>query len=645
MEPSPDAAELAERIGVDLNHYRFCATDRFAPVATSRPGIFVCGAFEAPKDIPETVMQASSAAARAQALLADARYSEIEERSYPEELDVSEEEPRIGVFVCDCGINIASVIRVPEVKEYAATLPGVVFSDENLFTCSQDNIQRMIEVIREKKLNRVVVASCSPRTHEPLFRETIRQAGLNPYLFEMANIRDQGSWVHQQEPDKATEKAKDLVRMAVAKVRHARPLQQLTVPVEQSALVIGGGVAGMNAAINIAEQGYAVHLVEKSSELGGVARRIHYTIEGDDVLGYLDQLRKRVQEHPKIQVHLQTEVVDHSGFVGNFVTRIISNGSEPQEIRHGVTVVATGAQPYEPQEYLYGEDPRVLTSLELEERIAEGDHSLRDLTTVVMIQCVGSRNEERPYCSRICCQGSIKNALRLKEINPDMQIFILYRDIRTYGLLEDNYREAREKGVLFIRFEKDQPPRVERGSDGLRVFVRDHVLGEEVEIRADLLALAVGIVGDTAHPVSTQFKLPLNADGFFMEAHMKLRPVDFASEGNFLAGLAHGPKPLKETIAQAEAAASRAVTILSKERLYLPGEKAWVEGERCVACLTCVRACPYHVPQIGEEGVAEIEPAACQGCGICTSACPRKAIHLANYTDEEILAKVAALQE
>jgi heterodisulfide reductase subunit A len=645
MEASHDAVELAEKVGVDLNHYQFCSTGRFTPVATSRRGIFVCGTFEGPKDIPETVMQASSAAAKAQALLADSRYADVKAMTYPDETDVSEQEPRIGVFVCDCGINIAGVVRVPEVKDYAATLPGVVFSDENLFTCSQDNIQRMVEAIREKDLNRVVVASCSPRTHEPLFKETIRQAGLNPYLFEMANIRDQGSWVHQHEPDKATEKAKDLVRMAVAKVRNARALQQLAVPVVQSALVIGGGIAGMNAALNIAEQGYAVQLVEQSDQLGGIARRVHYTIEGDDVMQYVNDLQNRVKQHPKIECHFDSEIVSHAGFVGNFTTELSTHGGEPRKIQHGVTVVSTGARPYEPKEYAYGEDPRVMTSLELEEKITEGDPSLRDLESVVMIQCVGSRNEEHPYCSRICCQGSVKNALKLKEINPGVQIFVVYRDLRTYGLTEDYYRDAREKGVLFVRYDKDHPPVVEKGESDLVVRVRDLVLGDEVEIRVDLVSLAIGIEGNREHPLAARLKLPLNADGFFMEAHAKLRPVDFSSEGNFLAGLAHGPKPLKDTIAQAEAAAARAVTILCKERLLLPGEKAKVDDTKCVACLTCVRACPYHVPQINDSGVAEIEPAACQGCGICSSACPRKAIELGNYTDQEILAKVAALEE
>jgi heterodisulfide reductase subunit A-like polyferredoxin len=644
MEPSPSAVQLAKKVGVDVNHYGFCSTSRFAPVTSSRPGIYVCGAFEGPKDIPETVMQASSAAARAEALLAPARFTEITEKSYPDEADISKDEPRIGVFVCDCGINIASVVRVPEVRDYASTLPGVVYAAENLFTCSQDNIERMVQVIKEQGLNRVVVASCSPRTHEPLFRETIRQAGLNSYLFEMANIRDQGSWVHQQEPDKATSKAKDLVRMAVAKVRNAKPLQQLTVPVEQSALVVGGGVAGMNAALNIADQGYAVHLVEKSEALGGIARRLHTTIEGDDVPGYLSDLIAKVRQHPKIRLHLDSEATAHTGFVGNFTTEIRNNGGPAEEVRHGVTVVATGAKAYEPKEYLYGQDPRVLTYFDLSDRLAGGASALQSVHSVVMIQCVGSRNEEHPNCSRICCQGSVKSALKIKEIDPDIHVFVLYRDIRTYGILEDYYQEARKQGVIFIRFDKDNPPVVENRNGELVVLTRDHVLGENLEITADLVGLAVGVEGDRAAPVSLQFKLPLNADGFFMEAHMKLRPVDFSSEGNFLAGLAHGPKLLKDTIAQAEAAAARAVTILSKERLFLPGEKAWVEEERCVACLTCVRACPYHVPQVTSKGVAEINPAACQGCGICTSACPRKAIQLGNYTDDEILSKVAALE-
>ena len=648
MEPAKAAVDLAERVGIELNHYNFCKTEEFAPVSTSKPGIFVCGAFETPKDIPETVMQASSAAAKAQALLAPARNTCVKEKSYPDEIDVSSQEPRIGVFVCDCGINIASVVNVPEVRDYAATLSGVVFASESLFTCSQDHILKMIEIVKENELNRVVVASCSPRTHEPLFRETIRQAGLNPYLFEMANIRDQASWVHQKEPEAATAKAKDLVRMAVAKVRNAKPLEQLTVPIENSALVIGGGVAGMNSALNIADQGYKVYLVEKSDQLGGIARKVHYTLEGGDVIGYLDKLEERVKKHANIELLMETEVVGNSGFIGNYKSTIapVSRPYATQEINHGATIVATGAKAYEPKDddYLYS-DSDVLTSLELEERIAENDPSLKDLNSVVMIQCVGSRNEEHPYCSRICCQGSVKNALRLKEINPDMQVFVLYRDIRTYGLAEDYYREAREKGVLFIRFDRDNPPVVERTGEGLTVRVRDHVLREDIEIPVDVVSLAIGITGDQEQPVALAFKLPLNADGFFMEAHMKLRPVDFSSEGNYLAGIAHGPKPMKDAIAQAEAAAARAVTLLSKDKLYLPGEKAFVHEEKCVACLTCVRACPYHVPHIGSQGVAVIEPAECQGCGICTSACPRKAIELGSFSDDEILAKVAALNE
>jgi len=643
MEISPESVNLAERLNIDLTDGNFCATNSFEPVSTSRDGIFVCGAFQGPKDIPESVMEASSAACGAAMSLTQARGTLVKELVFPDEIDVRDQVPRIGVFVCNCGINIGGIADVPSIVEYAKGLPGVTYVTENLFTCSQDSQDKIVEVIEEHKLNRIVVAACTPRTHEPLFQETLRNAGLNKYLFTMANIRNQCTWVHQDFPEKATEKAKDLVRMAVAKVRRAGQLEQEIVQIDHTVLVVGGGPAGMNSALSLAEQGFQVHLLEKTEQLGGLARRVHYTIEGDDVISFVDDLTSKVEANSNITVHFGAQVRSHSGFVGNFKTIIESSSGKEEDISHGVTIVATGAKPYEPEEHLYGKDNRVLTSLEIEERITNKDEDLRNIKSLVMIQCVGSRNDDNPNCSRICCQGSIKNALELKEMNPDINIYVLYRDIRTYGLMEDFYRKAREKGVIFIHFDKDQEPRVEAEEESLVVHIRDHVLGVDLEIEADIVSLAIGVVADKENPLTHQLKLPVNQEGFFQEAHVKLRPVDFHSEGVFLAGLAHGPKLIRDTMAQSGAAAARALTLLTKDDLKLSAEKSVVDGTMCAACLTCVRACPYDVPRINSEGTAEIEPAECQGCGICVSMCPRKAIQLNNYSDEEILESIAAI--
>ncbi len=462
FQSSPELVNTAKKMGIQINPYGFCQTRNFLPVESTRPGIFVCGSYGGPKDIPETVMQASGAAGSVSALLAPARGTLTRVKEYPAERDVSKEEPRLGVFVCNCGINIGGVVNVPEVRDYARTLDNVVYVEDNLYTCSQDTQEKIKEKIGEHGLNRVVVASCSPRTHEPTFQGTLRDAGLNRYLFEMTNIRDQCSWVHMHEPEKATQKAKDLVRMAVAKARLLQPLPQLALDLTHSALVIGGGVAGMESALNLAEQGFEVHLVEKSGELGGMARRIHYTLEGGDVQAYLNELIKKVSTNPLIKVYTRAHIVDAAGFIGNFTTGLmIERKRYIQEIKHGVTIIATGGNEYVPTEYLYGSDPRVLTQLELEEEIVKGNPDVVRCSNLVMIQCVGSRNGERPYCSRVCCGQAIKNALRLKELNPKMNIYILYRDMRTYGFKEDFYQEARSKGIVFIRYEENNPPKVE----------------------------------------------------------------------------------------------------------------------------------------------------------------------------------------
>ncbi len=650
FQSPPELVKLAKKLGIQLNPYGFCQVKPFSAVETSKRGIYVCGAFSAPKDIPETVMQASGAAGDISTLLASARKTLTRVKEYPPERDVRGEEPRIGIFICHCGINIGGYVRVPEVTEFAKTLPNVVHAENNLFTCSQDTQEKIKKAIEDHNLNRVVVASCSPRTHEPLFRETIREAGLNPYLFEMANIRDQCSWVHMHEPDKATEKAKDLVRMAIAKARLIEPLMPLSLPVNRGALVVGGGVAGMVSALTLADQGFEVHLIERSNELGGIARRIHYSLDGGDVRGFLAQLIKRVEEHPKIRLYTNAWIVDAHGYVGNFTTEIMRyRGRVIERIDHGVTIIATGAQEHRPEEYLYGRDPRVLTQLELEEEIARGNRDVVNCDNLVIIQCVGSRNDEHPYCSRVCCNQAIKNALKLKEIKPEMNIYVLYRDIRTYGFYEENYQEAREKGVIFLRYDLENKPRVRQERKDsrllLRVEVKDPILGEEIAIDADILALSAAMIPPPeVRELAMFYKVPLNQDSFFLEAHVKLRPVDFASDGVYVCGLAHAPKSLDESIAQAKAAASRATMVLVKDVLIGEGIICAVDEKICGGCGICEVLCPYGAISVNrEKRVAVVNEALCKGCGTCASACPSGAAQQQGFRRDQISAMLSAV--
>ncbi|MCK4485627.1 MAG: FAD-dependent oxidoreductase [Desulfobacterales bacterium] len=644
LETPKSLIELAKRLEIQLDQDHFVQTGIFSPVETSRKGIYVCGAFQEPKDIPYSVMEASAAACKAEEVLSDVRGTQVREKTYPEEKDVSSEDPRIGVFVCNCGINIGGVVDVPKVAEYAHTLPGVVFAEENLFTCSQDTQENMKEVIQRERLNRVVIASCSPTTHEELFQETLREAGLNKYLLEMANIRNQCSWVHYQDPAAATEKSKDLVRMAVARARLMQSLPQPTVPVDDKALVIGGGISGMMAALSLADQRFRTYLVEQSSELGGNALRLLNTWRGDEIAGRVKKMVRQVERHPLIDVYKESSIKEASGFVGNFETTISQNGTDIA-LEHGAVVVAVGGKEYKPTEYLYGEDKGVLTHLELDRAISKGDKKVAGAKTAVFIQCVGSREPERPYCSKVCCTHTMKSALKLKEMNPEMSVFVLYRDIRTYGQREELYKEARRSEVIFIRYNPELKPEVEKSDTGLLVTVKDHILGRNVVITPDLVVLASAIVPRDNASLARIYKLPLNEDGFFMEAHAKLRPVDFANEGIFLAGMAHYPKPIEESIAQAEAAASRACTILAHKERTLSGAVAVVDPDLCGNCLTCVRTCPYGVPFINEESVAQIDADKCHGCGVCAAECPYQAITLASITTEQIMAKIDACYE
>ncbi len=640
LVPSESSKDLAERMKIDVNEYGFTKRQDMRPGETSRKGIFVAGVFEAPKDIPETVMSASSAAALSSELLSSSRGTMVSNKIYPEEKDVTGREPRVGVFVCHCGINIAGVVDVPAVVEYARTIPGVVHVENNLFTCSTDTQVKIKEMIEEHDLTRVVVASCSPRTHEPLFQDTIMEAGLNKYLFDMANIRDQCSWVHASNHGNATEKAKDLVRMSIARVKTLEMLHELPFIVNQDALVIGGGIAGLTAALGVANQGYMTHLVEITEELGGNARHLYYTLEGSEPKKYLADLINKVNANEKIKVHLKSKVIKYSGHVGNFTTEIEKDGKR-DSVTHGAIIVATGGVEYKPVEYLYGKNDHVLTQVELEKRIAENSTSLQQVKSVTMIQCVGSRDAEHPYCSRYCCSAAIKNALRLKELNPDMNINILYRDIRTYAFKELYYKKARDLGINFLSYDEEKKPEVSAGEGGnLKIINYDRGLKAGLEMESELLVLSAAIRSNPeAKMIAQALKLPNDADNFFLEAHMKLRPLDFANVGVFLCGLAHSPKLVEESISQAKGAVSRACTVLSKHEMMVGGIVSHVNEEHCVACLTCVRICPYGVPKINNKGVAEIAEASCQGCGNCVSACPRKAIELYHYKDDQIISK------
>jgi len=643
MKPPKRSEELAKILGIKLNRHKFCETDTFSPVETSRPGIYVCGAFASPKDIPESVAQASGAAAKAGAIMAPERGRLTVAKEYPLERDVSTEEPRIGVFVCHCGINIGGVVNVPAVVEYAKKLPNVVYAEHNLYTCSQDTQKGIRERIQEHNLNRVVVASCTPRTHEPLFRETVREAGLNIYLFEMANIRDQCSWVHMHEPKKATEKSKDLVRAAVAKARLLKPLPKPTINVVPAALVIGGGLSGITASLELAKQGFDVHLVEREKELGGYTRQIHYLLGSQDPQKQLHAMIEEVKANPKIQVYLNTNVNDIKGYIGNFKTTLKANGEE-KEIEHGVVIIATGAVEHKPTEYMYGTDQRIVTQHELEEKLAKGD--FQGTKMVTMIQCVGSRNQENPNCSRICCSQAVKNALKIKELNPEADIYVLYKDMRTFGFREDYYREAAEKGVLFIRYDDEHKPEVSNENGKLTVIAWEPVLQTWIPVETDLLVLSVATVPNSDNErLAGMLKVPLTKDKFFLEAHMKLRPVDFATDGVFLCGMAHSPKFIDESIAQACAAASRAATVLSKPALEMEGSIASVDQDLCSGCRICESVCAYNAVEMApnsEKPVARVLEALCKGCGVCGSSCPTKAITLGHYTNEQILAQVKA---
>lgn len=546
------------------------------------------------------------------------------------------EDIRIGVFICHCGTNIGGFLDVPSLVEYTKTLPNVTFATDNLYSCSEVGLSLIKEKIEEHDLNRIVVASCTPRTHEPLFRSTCQEVGLNPYLFEMVNIRDQCSWVHMKETEAATEKAKILIEMGVAKALLLQPLEKFKIDINPTALIIGGGIAGMTAALNLANQEFKVILIEKEPELGGLLRYLYKLYPTHDDASKVLEVRNLVENHQKIKVITSTEPVKIEGFIGNYKVSV-KRRDGIYDIDTGIIIVATGAQVLKPEGLFGYNGSTIITQLELEQLLKENKINVKN---IVMIQCVGARNEERRYCSNICCMTALKNAMLIKELKPDANITILFRDIQAQGTTyEEYYRKARENGILFIRYTPEKLPEVKES----RIEVYNDYLNQDISIPYDMVVLATPLIANPdSENLAKMLKVPLEENHFFLEAHVKLRPVDFATDGIYVCGSAHWPKDIPDTISQAYAAASRASTIISKDVLEVEGAIAEVDEDLCVGCGICIKICPYKAISMNENGIAHITEASCKGCGLCGATCPEKAITNHHFTTKQILAQILA---
>ncbi|MCL5257304.1 MAG: FAD-dependent oxidoreductase [Chloroflexi bacterium] len=648
-EPAAKAADLAGRLGIELNEWGFCKTEKFNPLQTTMPGIFVCGTFAGPKEISETLAEAAGAAAGALQFLSPVAGSLSPAPEYPPERSVSGEKPKVGVFVCSCGEEISKVVDLDQVVSHAQRLPDVAYVEKVAYACDPDTRKQIAGKMNELGLNRLVMAACSPRTHESMFQELLRQAGLNSNLVDIANLRDQCAWVHVDEPEMATLKGKDLTAMAVARARLLEPIETYVVEPKKSVLVIGGGATGMSSALAIAQEGFGVTLIEREAELGGNLRRLYSTAEGADPQQFLKELIREVESNDRITVMLNTELVKSTGSAGDFrstvATMVAGNGGSTEtEIEHGATVVATGAVESRPGKYGLGQDDKVITQQDLEAVIAQHSERIKSANSIVMIQCVQPEDQAEAYCSRVCCTAAVKNAIRIKELSPRTDVYVLYKDMMTYGFREQYYTEARRRGVVFVRYSDDRQPDVRLEAGKLRVVVEDPILGERMALQSDLLVLSTSIrPAETNTGLASVLSLPLSREGFFLEAHLKMRPTDFVAPGIFLAGMAHYPKFVDECLSQAAGVAAGVAGLLSKDQAKFRGEVATVDATKCAACLTCVRVCPFDVPFINAEGVAEVDPKKCQGCGTCSGECPAKAIRLFNYYDAQVLAKTKAL--
>lgn len=648
LEAPDKAAALAGKFDIMLDENQFASTTCFHPVESSRKGVYVIGAFQTPKAIPRSVVQASAAAAAAAGLLIKKRGTRVKKKFFPKERVTLGKKPVVGVFVCSCGVNIAGTVDVEKVVEYAVQLPNVAYVENNLFSCSVDAQESIIQKINDFKLNRVVIAACSPRTHEPMFQETLRKAKLNGFMVEMANIRNQNSWVHQKDTVSATQKAMDQVRMAVAKVAQNYPLRQERIQVVKKALIVGGGVVGMVSALTLSNLGIETILIDESDVLGGNALKLESCFKGNKVAPMLEDLIAGVHKNKRIRVFKQTTLTGVKGSVGNFQGSLELKG-QTIPIEFGAAIMATGAKEAVPQEYLYGENPRVMTQMEFDENVLYQPDRINTAGTTIFIQCVGSREPQRPYCSRICCVHSVNAAISLKQNDPDARVFILYRDMRTYGEWEALYKKARDLGVVFIRYTVKQKARVTDVSGKLKVEIQDPILDVPVTVYPDCLVLSSGVVANANRELANLFKFSMNQDGFFIGAHPKLKPVDLSVAGLFLAGICNYPKPLDESIEQAKAAAHRVFVLLSQNEIKSEAIKSFIT-DQCDGCALCVDVCPFHALSLhqpdqttGNQRVRVItDPALCQGCGICAATCHKDGIMVHGFTKPQLIAQVRA---
>jgi heterodisulfide reductase subunit A len=554
--------------------------------------------------------------------------------------------PRIGVFLCHCGTNIAGVVDVPEVAKFAKTIPGVAYVGENLHTCSSEGLKKIKEAIVEHRLERVVVAACTPRTHEPIFREACEEAGLNKYLFQMVNVREHDSWVHRDK-GAATEKAKYLMQMAVAKAQFLEPEQEKEIDIIPASLVVGAGISGITASLSLAEQGFDVILVEKDDTIGGTLRNLHTLFPTDrDAYQLLKPLIDKVEDSSRITLLTSSTVKQVDGFIGNFKVKVEKTGVDELNIRVGTIIVATGAETLTPAGYYgYGELQNVITQLELEKRLK--DATLKAPGKVVMIQCVGAMEERgRVYCSRICCDVAIKNALELKELSPTTDVYIMYRDLQTYGVEgEEIYKKALERGVKFVNYLRERPPNVSPLEGGeVNVSVYEPLLGAKTDVKTGLVILSTPLIQrEEGKNLARLLRVPLTSDGFFLEAHPKMRPVDFSYDGIFLCGTAHGPKNVSESVSQALAAAARAAIPMSQGKIRAEAVTAILDPKLCVGCGACASACPFDAIEWSATGLPHVNDASCKGCGVCAVECPMGAMQLRYFKDEQIIPAVKGL--